>query len=89
MSDNRVEGRVHILAPTYAIIEGDNGIHYFTMPTDVRPPNVFRDLVRGDEPKGILSTRVSGEPYLHKGRQRMRDVVVTPANASVSHGETA
>jgi len=84
----RVAGNVLKVSPTWAIIEGDDGVHRFMMPTDVRPPCVFRELfARTDAAAG---TRVEGEPYFHKGRARMKDVVVVTLlpNATVSHGET-
>lgn len=83
----RVAGTVHKVSLTWAIIEGDNGVHYFMMPTDVVAPSVFRDLVPRTEL--VAGTRVEGEPYEHKGRPRMKAVVVvvTLSNATVAHGE--
>ena len=86
MSNKNIRGIVHLISRTYGLIEGDNGVHYFFMPTDVLPPSVFRDLVPRDREHS--GTRVEGEPYKHKGRDRMRDIVVVVPDqiTGVTHG---
>lgn len=75
--NTRMFGKVHKVDRTWAIVEGDNGQHYFFMPADLRPPNVFRDI--------IIGKPVEGEPYLHNNRLRMKDVVVVTDLEGVTH----
>jgi hypothetical protein len=82
---NKVRGVVHLITRTYGIVEADDGVHRFFMPTDIRSPHVFRDLkAKTDLADG---THVEGEPYEHRGRPRIRAiVVVVPDSQTVTHG---
>jgi hypothetical protein len=87
MSDTvqQVQGIVHLISDkrTFGIVECDDGVHRFFMPTDIRSPHVFRDLIAGQ-------TRVQGEPYMFKGRPRIKGlVVVVPDSNAVTHGASS
>lgn len=67
MLNARMNGRIRLKAPTYAIAVGDDAKHYFFMPTDVLAPSRFETL-REDVP-------VQFTPYKHECIENGRPVV--------------
>jgi hypothetical protein len=78
-SQNRICGKVHKLYPNFGIIAGDDGRHYFFLPSYLRDPHRFPVLV-------AEVTLVQFQPRQHPRGMRARNISVQETKGVAAHG---
>jgi hypothetical protein len=89
LDQQRIGGRISIVRRTFGIIVGDDGRHYFFMPTDVMPPSKF-GLLGEDKPvqfAGYSHTRTVDGKQVQGMRATNIVVVAVDPSTTVTHAK--